>query len=134
MIDGSQIKSVDFKYSSAIIPSPYLRRLGFSASDNGRFPFGNVGYSLHQEFAVTRRELDILNAIAIGVFAPEQAIFVYGPDAYSDRTAKVTLKPANLHGFSFKLDKAPGIRTLRELEAIANGDGLLGEVVAIPTL
>ena len=129
------IEAASFRYSSSIIPSPYLRRLGFLPTDTGRFPFvGQKGYSLHDSFTIKNRHIDPEWATIVGVFAPEQAVYAYGSSAYPHLPVTIaSLDDVNLYGLSLKFSRRPGIRTLRELESSVNKEGLLGEVVVAHT-
>jgi len=125
-----KIESATFRYSSKVVPVAYLRQLGFSPVDEGRFPYPVRFYSLHDGFTA-RNPVDLEWVATVGVFAPEQADDAYGPKRQLHMPL-VTLGDANLYGLSLRFDNRPGIRTLRELEAAANSDGLLGEVFVMP--
>jgi len=125
-----RIVSASFRYSTDIVPGPYLRLLGFSPSDGGRRPFEWSDYSLHKGFTVNQRDFMVDSfvtwAAMVAVCAPEQGFLKYDP-------YKELGSDANLHGFSLQFEQMPGVLTLRELENTLNADGLLGKVVAVRT-
>ena len=133
-----QIESASFRYSSKIMPSPYLSRLGFIPNGVGVNPFADSGilpsqYSLHDSFTIKNKDLSALWAAALAVLAPEQGIFKYGPREYLHLPLKDVSRDATLQSFSLQFEQMPGVLALRELETALNKDGLLGKVVAVHT-
>ena len=137
-VELPRIESASFRYSSKIMPSPYLGRLGFIANDAGVNPFAESGvlpsqYSLHDSFTIKNKDLSALWAAALAVSAPEQGIFKYGPREYLHLPLKDVPRDATLQSFSLQFEQMPEILALRGLEASLNEDGLLGKVVAVRT-
>ncbi|KKR78765.1 MAG: hypothetical protein UU24_C0026G0006, partial [Candidatus Nomurabacteria bacterium GW2011_GWA2_40_9] len=108
-----RIESASFRYSSAIMPSPYLSRLGWTSNDAGINPFANSGiphsrYSLHDNFTIGKGKFDASWAAVVAVFAPEQAVSKYGSMRYLHLPLKDIQRDTKLQGFSLEFEQMPG--------------------------